>query len=73
MTTPSTLKSFLNVEEVAELLNVAEKTVRKYVYERTIPYYKIGGHVRFNEQKILDWIAEKEMPVYTIRNRKKRV
>jgi len=73
MATPSTLKSFLNVEEVAVLLNVAEKTVRKYVYERTIPYYKIGGHVRFNEQKLLDWIAEKEMPVYTIRNRKKRV
>ena len=72
MTTHSTLKSFLTVEEVAELLNVAEKTVRKYVWERSIPYYKIGGHVRFNEQKLLDWIAEKEMPAYNQRGRKRR-
>ncbi len=72
MSTHSTLKSFLTVEEVAALLNVAEKTVRKYVYERTIPYYKIGGHVRFNEQKLLDWIAEKEMPAYAQRGRKRK-
>jgi excisionase family DNA binding protein len=72
MTTHSTLKSFLTVEEVAELLNVAEKTVRKYVWERSIPYYKIGGHVLFNEQKLLDWIAEKEMPAYNQRGRKRR-
>lgn len=72
MTTHSTLKSFLTVEEVAELLNVADKTVRKYVWERSIPYSKIGGHVRFNEQKLLDWIAEKAMPAYNQRGRKRR-
>lgn len=72
MTTQSTLKSFLTVEEVAALLNVAEKTVRKYIYERSIPYYKIGGHVRFNQQKILDWIEMREMPVRRKRNQKRK-
>jgi excisionase family DNA binding protein len=57
-------KSFLSVREVAEILNVAEKTVRKYVWQRTIPYLKIGGHVRFDPKKIEQWIEEKEVPTF---------
>lgn len=55
---------FMTVNEVAKLLSVAEKTIRKYVWERSIPYFKIGGHVRFDQQKILEWIQEREMPTY---------
>ncbi len=55
---------FMTVNEVAQLLRVAEKTVRKYIFERSIPWFKIGGHVRFDQQKILDWIQEREMPTY---------
>ncbi len=66
---------FLTVSEVAQLLNVAEKTVRKYVWERTIPYVKIGGNVRFSQQKIQEWISEREVPTYAQiqygRNRRK--
>ncbi|MDD3997141.1 MAG: helix-turn-helix domain-containing protein [Sphaerochaetaceae bacterium] len=57
-------KQFLTVSDVAELLQVAEKTVRKYVWLRTIPYLKIGGHVRFDQEKIESWIAEREVPTY---------
>lgn len=61
--------SFMTVNEVAQLLNVAQKTIRKYVFERSIPYFKIGGHVRFDQQKIIEWIEEREVPTYNkIRN-----
>ena len=54
-------KRFLNVKEVADLLSIAEKTVRKYVWLKTIPYTKIGGHVRFDQEKILAWLEEREV------------
>lgn len=60
----NTTNSFMTVNEVAQLLNVAEKTIRKYVFERSIPYFKIGGHVRFDQQKIIEWIKEREVPTY---------
>jgi len=65
----NTTNSFMTVNEVAQLLNVAQKTIRKYVFERSIPYFKIGGHVRFDQQKIIEWIEEREVPTYNkIRN-----
>ena len=68
-----TKQSFLTVAEVANLLNVAEKTIRKYVWLRTIPYFKIGGHVRFDKKKIWAWLEEREVPTYDeLGNRKSR-
>ena len=46
------------------MLGISEKTVRKYVWQRTIPYFKIGGHVRFDPAKIEKWIEEKEVPTF---------
>lgn len=60
----SSTNSFMTVGEIAQLLNVAEKTIRKYVWQRTIPYVKIGGHVRFDKLKIQEWIREREVPTY---------
>lgn len=57
-------KRFLNVKEVAELLCIAEKTVRKYVWLRTIPYYKIGGHIRFDQDKIMEWVEARKVLTY---------
>ncbi len=57
-------QKFLNIKEVAAILGIAEKTVRKYVWQRTIPYFKIGGHVRFDSDKIINWLEEREVPTY---------
>ncbi len=57
-----TQKIFLTVNQVAVMLGIAEKTVRKYIWLRSIPYVKIGGHVRFDQDKILAWLEEREVP-----------
>lgn len=57
-------KKYFSVKEIAELLSISEKTVRKYVWLRTIPYLKICGHVRFDVQKIQKWLGECEVPTY---------
>jgi excisionase family DNA binding protein len=47
----------LTVEEVAELLNVPPAYVRRrLVFEKRIPYVKVGRHVRIDERDLEDFI-----------------
>jgi|LSQX01.3.fsa_nt_gb excisionase family DNA binding protein len=62
MNNPKLQKQYYNVTEIAELLGISEKTVRKYVWQKTIPYLKIGGHVRFDIDKIHAWLEQREVP-----------
>ena len=39
---------WLTIEEVADYYRTKPKTVRKWLYERKLRYYKIGGLVRIN-------------------------
>jgi len=57
-------QKFLNVNQVAEYLGIAPKTIRKYIWERTIPFYKIKGHVRFDKTHLDEWITECQVPTY---------
>lgn len=54
--------TLLTIKEVAVILGIAEKTVRKYVWEKTIPYCKINGHVRFDQERLFSWIEERQVP-----------
>jgi excisionase family DNA binding protein len=47
----------LTVEEVAELLSVSPTYVRRrLVFEKRIPYVKIGRHVRIDERDLEEFI-----------------
>lgn len=64
-------KQYLTVKEVAVLLGIAEKTVRKYVWQKSIPYVKICGHVRFNQKRLEAWLEQRQVPtIEEILNRK---
>lgn len=62
MKSTQSMNQYLNVKEVAELLHIAEKTVRKYVWQKSIPYTKIGGHVRFNKERLNLWLEQRDVP-----------
>lgn len=51
---------FLSVPEVAERLSVTERFVRRLVFEKRIPYTKLGegknGHVRIAEADLNAYI-----------------
>jgi excisionase family DNA binding protein len=48
----------MTVEEVAELLSVSPAYVRRrLVFERRIPYVKVGRHVRIEGRDLEDFIA----------------
>jgi excisionase family DNA binding protein len=56
--------NFLDVNQVATYLGIAPKTIRKYIWERTIPYYKINGHIRFDKNHLDEWITECKVPTF---------
>lgn len=53
----------LSVADVAELLAVREGHVRRLVFDRRIPYLKVGRLVRFDRREIDEWLAEMRRPV----------
>jgi excisionase family DNA binding protein len=47
----------LTVEQLAELLQVDEKTVRSLAAKGDLPGRKLGRHWRFSRQAVLEWLA----------------
>lgn len=50
-------KSFLNVEEVAELLGFSPYTIRQFAREGKIPGRKIGREWRFSREALDGWFG----------------
>jgi excisionase family DNA binding protein len=50
----------LTVEQLAELLQVDDKTVRALAAKGELPGRKLGRHWRFSRQAVLDWLATPE-------------
>jgi excisionase family DNA binding protein len=52
----------LDIAGVAERLSVTERFIRRLVFERRIPFLKIGHFVRFEPAEIERWIIETRVP-----------
>jgi excisionase family DNA binding protein len=50
----------VTVEQLAELLQVDEKTVRSLAAKGDLPGRKLGRHWRFSRQAVLEWLATPE-------------
>jgi excisionase family DNA binding protein len=46
----------LTIKEVSETLSVKEKTVYSWVELRRIPFVKLNGSIRFDQDDISEWI-----------------
>jgi PTS system nitrogen regulatory IIA component len=55
----------LTVREVAECLNVSEKTVYRWVSEGKIPHHRVDGQYRFNRTDLQEWANKKNLKVST--------
>jgi excisionase family DNA binding protein len=50
----------LTLEQLADLLQVDEKTVRALATAGDLPGRKVGRHWRFSRRAVLDWLATPE-------------
>ena len=50
------METYLSIEGLAKYLGISEKTVRKWVLNRDVPYRKIHKVIRFRLSEIERWI-----------------
>ena len=48
----------LTIKQVAEFLNLAEKTVYRMANDGEIPAFKIGGSWRFKRSEVEEWLEQ---------------
>lgn len=48
----------LTINEVAKLLGVTTQRIRYEVFQKRIPYIKLGASLRFSRTEIENWIEE---------------
>ena len=48
---------FYNITELSEYLGVKVNTLYSWISEKRIPYIKVGRLVRFDKNKIEEWLA----------------
>ncbi len=51
----------LKIKDVADLLNVSETTIRRWLAEDKIPAYRLGNQFRFSSIEIENWVMSRKM------------
>ena len=51
----------INVSQLAEMLNVSEKTIYDWKHKGKIPGYKLWGCLRFKPDEIEKWLKTKKI------------
>jgi len=54
-------KEYLSVIEAAKLIGLARSTIYNYIYNRHIPFIKIGGRVVFDKADLIAWVERKKV------------
>jgi len=47
---------FLKPDELALLLNVSKVFIYRLIYQRLIPFYKVGRNIRFRKADVLAYL-----------------
>ena len=50
------MKELCDIKTIAEYLNVSVPYIRKLVYSKRIPHYKIGSRLKFDIKEINEWL-----------------
>jgi nitrogen PTS system EIIA component len=53
----------LKIKDIANLFNITENTVRQWIDEKTIPFYKVKNQYYFNKSEINEWILRNKLAV----------
>ena len=51
-------KNLIDINELAEILNIKVSKVRSMVFKNEIPYIKLGRLVRFKTEEIQNWLDQ---------------
>ena len=50
--------TFMTTPEVSQLVRLSPRTIQRLMEKKEIPFSKIGGSVRFEQNRIEQWLRE---------------
>lgn len=53
----------LKVRDAAELFDVSEKTLYRWITAKKMPVHRVSGQYRFNRAELLEWATRESIPV----------
>ena len=53
----------LSVKNAANILNVTEKTIYRWIKQELVPAYRVNGQYRFNQSELIEWATSRRMGV----------
>ncbi len=53
----------LRVRDAAELLDVSEKTIYRWIAKKGLPVHRVNEQYRFNRAELLEWSSSRQIPV----------
>ena len=54
----STNKAFLTPDDLAVLLSISKATIYRLIDKRQLPFYKVGGSIRFFKDDIEEYLNQ---------------
>ena len=51
----------MDIDQAAEYLGIKRQTLYSWVFQRKIPFFKIGRLVKFDRKELNRWISAKRM------------
>lgn len=61
MTASNAPSHLLSIADAAARLGVTERYIRRLVYERRVPFYKVGRLVRFRSSELDRWLEARRV------------
>lgn len=54
------MERFLTVKDVSEITGIRETTIRAWIFQRKIPFVRIGRLVRIKQSDFNEWIGRSD-------------
>lgn len=53
-----TVEKWVNLKDIAEHLSISQDTVRNWIKEGKLPFYKAGKSYKFKISEVDEWVRE---------------
>jgi len=54
-------KRFISPQELSQFLDMKPDTIYSWIWQRKIPYFKLGSRVKFDLREIEEWLRAKRV------------
>jgi excisionase family DNA binding protein len=58
----------MTIKEVAQLLKISQSSVRRLQQGRHLPFYKVGGGIRFAKSDIVEYLKKQRVETIEYKN-----